>query len=121
MLTFIGILSIIVSIALIFVVLVQNPKGGGISSSFGAPGQLGGVKRASDFIEKATWTLAGTLGALALVAVILVENPNRPQQNETEQVDQQEGGDQQGSGQQGGGQQGGGQQGGGQQGGQQNQ
>lgn len=88
MLTFIGILAIIVSVALIFVVLVQNPKGGGISSNFGAPGQLGGVKRANDFIEKATWTLAGTLGVLALVAVILVERPKRPQQNEEPQLEQ---------------------------------
>ena len=103
MLTFIGILSIIVSFALIIVVLVQNPKGGGISSSFGAPGQLGGVKRANDFVEKATWTLAGTLGALALLAVILVDRPKRPSQNEepTETTDDQgQGqGENQGSGQ----------------------
>jgi preprotein translocase subunit SecG len=88
MLAFIGVLSIIVSVGLIFVVLVQNPKGGGISSNFGAPGQLGGVKRANDFIEKATWTLAGTLGVLALVAVILVERPKRPQQNDEPQLEQ---------------------------------
>ncbi len=88
MLAFIGILSIIVSVGLIFVVLVQNPKGGGISSNFGAPGQLGGVKRANDFIEKATWTLAGTLGVLALIAVILVERPKRPQQNDEPQLEQ---------------------------------
>jgi preprotein translocase subunit SecG len=88
MLTFIGIIAIIVSVALIFVVLIQNPKGGGISSNFGAPGQLGGVKRANDFIEKATWTLAGTLGVLALIAVILVERPKRPQQNEEPQLEQ---------------------------------
>lgn len=85
MLTFIGILSIIVSIGLVFVVLVQNPKGGGISSNFGAPGQLGGVKRANDFIEKATWTLAGTLGVLALIAVIMVDTPKRTQQNDDSQ------------------------------------
>jgi preprotein translocase subunit SecG len=88
MLGFIGVLAIIVSVALIFVVLVQNPKGGGISSNFGAPGQLGGVKRANDFIEKATWTLAGALGVLALVAVILVERPKRPQQNDEPQIEQ---------------------------------
>ncbi len=93
MLTFIGILSIIVSIGLVFVVLVQNPKGGGISSNFGAPGQLGGVKRANDFIEKATWTLAGTLGVLALIAVIMVETPKRTQQNDDSQEMTQPDGD----------------------------
>lgn len=70
MLSIIAVLSIIVSVALIFVVLVQNPKGGGISSSFGAPSQLGGAKRTNDVVDKATWTLAGILGALALVAVV---------------------------------------------------
>ncbi len=93
MLTFIGILSIIVSIGLVFVVLVQNPKGGGISSNFGAPGQLGGVKRANDFIEKATWTLAGTLGVLALIAVIMVETPKRTQQSDDPQEMTQPDGD----------------------------
>lgn len=93
MLTLIGILSIIVSVGLVFVVLVQNPKGGGISSNFGAPGQLGGVKRANDFIEKATWTLAGTLGVLALIAVIMVDRPKRPTQNDEPQEMTQPDGD----------------------------
>lgn len=85
MLGFIGILSIIISILLILVVLVQNPKGGGISSNFGAPGQLGGVKRANDFIEKATWSLAGGLAIIALFAVTQIDRPKRPvQENETE-------------------------------------
>jgi preprotein translocase subunit SecG len=97
MLTFIGILSILVSVALILAVLIQNPKGGGISSNFGAPGQMGGVKRANDFIEKATWSLAGTLGVLALIAVVLIESPKRPQQQEETQVEQPaEGGQQNG-------------------------
>ena len=81
MLSFIGILAIIISILLILVVLVQNPKGGGISSNFGAPGQLGGVKRANDFIEKATWSLAGGLALIALIAVTQIDRPKRPVQD----------------------------------------
>lgn len=84
MLSFLGILSIIVSILMILVVLVQNPKGGGISSSFGAPGQLGGVKRANDFIEKATWSLAGGLAIIALIAVTQVPKPVKQVQDQTE-------------------------------------
>ena len=55
-----AILSIIVllaSVLLIFVVYIQNPKGGGLSSDFGSPGQLGGVKKTNEFIDKLTWSL----------------------------------------------------------------
>lgn len=88
---FIGILAIIVSILLILVVLVQNPKGGGISSNFGAPGQLGGVKRANDFIEKATWSLAGGLALLALIAVTQIDRPKRPSQDAQQEMSQPQG------------------------------
>ena len=49
---------IIVCVLLILVVLVQNSKGGGISSNFSAANQIMGARRGTDFIEKATWTLA---------------------------------------------------------------
>lgn len=88
MLAFIGILAIIISILLILVVLVQNPKGGGISSNFGAPGQLGGVKRANDFIEKATWSLAGGLVLISLVAITQIDRPKRPAQDAQQEMNQ---------------------------------
>jgi len=64
-------LIIIASVLLIIIVLVQNPKGGGLSSNFGAPSQLGGVKRANDFVETATWTLAGAIAVITLVMVMM--------------------------------------------------
>lgn len=64
-------LIIIASVLLVAVVLVQNPKGGGLASNFGAPSQLGGVKRANDVIERATWTLAGAIAVLTLVMVMM--------------------------------------------------
>ncbi len=56
MYTIFAILIIITSILLVLVVLVQNPKGGGLSSSFGVGGtqQLGGVKKTTDFLDKST-------------------------------------------------------------------
>ena len=45
-----SILIILASVLLILVVFVQNPKGGGLSSDFGAAHQLGGVKKTTDFI-----------------------------------------------------------------------
>lgn len=67
MATFLSIVIILASIFLIFVVFVQNPKGGGLSSEFGSSQQLGGVKKTNDFIEKATWTLAGTIMVVSII------------------------------------------------------
>jgi len=61
------ILIIVVSIALILFVLVQNPKGGGLNSEFGSAVQLGGAKRATDILEKGSWGLGILLGVLCLV------------------------------------------------------
>ena len=61
-------LAIIIAVLLIIVVLAQNPKGGGLSAQFGGSGasQLMGVKKTTDFLEKATWVLAITLMGLAM-------------------------------------------------------
>ena len=70
MYTIFAVLMIITSILLVLVVLVQNPKGGGLSSSFGggAGNQIMGAKRTTDFLEKATWTLAIVLISLSLLS-----------------------------------------------------
>ncbi len=62
----ITILIFIVCALLAVVVLIQNPKGGGLDSSFGSAAQLGGVKKTTDFLEKSTWTLACVLVVLCL-------------------------------------------------------
>ena len=50
--------------------MVQNPKGGGISSSFGGGGaqSLGGVQNTNNFLDRTTWTLAIAMFALILLA-----------------------------------------------------
>ena len=62
-----SILMIVVCILLILVVLVQNSKGGGIQSQYGAATQIMGVKRGTEFIEKATWGLAIVMIALSIL------------------------------------------------------
>ena len=63
------ILILIVAIALILIVMVQNPKGGGLSSSFGGGAQsLGGVQNTNNFLDRTTWTLAISMFALILLA-----------------------------------------------------
>jgi preprotein translocase subunit SecG len=76
--TILTILIIIASALLVLVVMMQNPKGGGLSTDFGSPHQLGGVKRSNDFIEKATWTLAGGLAAMSLIMAIITKAPSMP-------------------------------------------
>jgi preprotein translocase subunit SecG len=68
MYTLIAIVIIIASILLTLIVLIQNPKGGGIASNFVAPNQIMGVKRSTDVVEKATWVLAGVLVGLSLLS-----------------------------------------------------
>jgi preprotein translocase subunit SecG len=62
------VLILFVCLLLGLVVLAQNPKGGGISSQFGAGGaaQLMGVKRTGDLLERLTWGLAIALIVLSL-------------------------------------------------------
>lgn len=68
MLTILSILIIVACVLLVLIVLVQNPKGGGLSAEFGSATQLGGVKRTTDFLEKATWTLAIGICLLSMAA-----------------------------------------------------
>ncbi|HJZ41244.1 MAG TPA: preprotein translocase subunit SecG [Bacteroidales bacterium] len=66
-----------VSILLVLIVLVQNPKGGGLASSFSSSNQFMGVKRTTDFIEKATWGFAAAMVVLSIIATMIprdVEN-----------------------------------------------
>lgn len=73
MLSTITILIAIVSVLLVLVVLMQNSKGGGLDPTFGGQAQqLFGAARSTDFIEKATWVLAGALVVLCIVAVLSV-------------------------------------------------
>lgn len=59
---------ILIAVLLVLVVLAQNSKGGGLSSQFGGAGagQLMGVKKTNDLLEKITWGLAITLVVLTL-------------------------------------------------------
>lgn len=68
--TLFSIVIVIASILLVGVVFIQNPKGGGLSSDFGAAQQLGGVQKTNDFIDKTTWGLAGLIAVLSIVLTI---------------------------------------------------
>lgn len=65
-------ITIFFAIALILVVLVQNSKGGGLASNFSSSNQIMGAPKTADFLEKATWFLAGTIIVLSLISAKLV-------------------------------------------------
>ena len=68
MYTVIVVLILVVSVLLGLVVLVQNSKGGGLISNFGGANQMMGVRQTTDFLEKATWTMAIILVVLCLIS-----------------------------------------------------
>lgn len=69
MLALFGVLIIIASIVLGLIVLIQNPKGGGLSGTFGGfSNQLMGVKQTTDVLEKGTWIFAAVVGILCLIS-----------------------------------------------------
>jgi len=61
------VLITIVCFLLIVVIMVQNPKGGGLSSSLGGSQMLGGVQKTTDFLDKSTWAL----GTILIVLILL--------------------------------------------------
>ena len=64
---FITILIVLAAILMIFAVLVQKSKGGGLASGFASSNQIMGVRKTTDFLEKFTWTLAGTIIVLSIL------------------------------------------------------
>jgi preprotein translocase subunit SecG len=64
--TFFVILLIIICVLLVAIVLIQNPKGGGINSGISGANQILGVKQQTDVVEKWTWYLAIGLVVLCL-------------------------------------------------------
>jgi preprotein translocase subunit SecG len=77
MLVVFGILVILASVILGFIVLVQNPKGGGLSGTFGGVGtQIMGVKQTTDILEKGTWIFAGVVAILCITSPLFIPKSN---------------------------------------------
>ena len=85
MYTAIIVLVFIICILLILIVLVQNSKGGGLASSFASSNQIMGVRKTTDFLEKATWTLAGGMMTLCGLAVFFIPKNTTTEQSAIEE------------------------------------
>jgi len=76
MITIITLLILLACVALGFFILIQNPKGGGLTGSFGSiSSQVMGVKQSSDVMEKGTWGLIGAIGFLCIISVMFFQKP----------------------------------------------
>ena len=76
MITGLTILTALVCLLLMGAVLIQNPKGGGIDSTFGgsSANQVFGAAKSTDFIEKITWYLAAALFILCIITSLMTDS-----------------------------------------------
>ena len=73
MVTLFVILVILACVILSLIVLVQNPKGGGLAGNIaGISNQFMGVKQTTDVLEKGTWIFAAIIGVLCIVSTIFI-------------------------------------------------
>ena len=79
------IFAIITAILLIFIVLIQNSKGGGLDSSLSSTNQIMGVRKTTDFLEKATWSLVIVLAVLCIASAHFL---NRGSQSQADTIRQ---------------------------------
>ena len=78
MISLLTILIILASVVLAFFILVQAPKGGGLTGNFGSIStQVMGVKQSTDIMEKGTWSAMGIIAALCVVSVLFLAKPAR--------------------------------------------
>src|SRR5271169_3232575 len=70
---FFVILIILACAILGLIILVQNPKGGGLAGNVGGfSNQLMGVKQTTDALEKGTWVMAVVVGLLCLFSAVFI-------------------------------------------------
>lgn len=81
------ILIILACVVLSLIVLVQNPKGGGLAGNVaGLSNQFMGVKQTTDVLEKGTWIFAAIIAILCLVSTPLLRDSKGGPANELEGV-----------------------------------
>jgi preprotein translocase subunit SecG len=82
---------VIVEILMCCIVLIQNSKGGGLASGFSSSNAIMGVRKTTDFLEKATWTLAAAMVVISVAAAWSVPTASSIQEDAIlEQAKQEE-------------------------------
>ena len=80
----VSVLVIIACFLQILIVLVQNSKGGGLAANFTSAGQSMGIRKTADFLEKSTWTLAGAILLLCVIATASIPRGGESQRSRIE-------------------------------------
>lgn len=73
------ILAVITAVLLALIVLIQESKGGGLASNFASSNQIMGVRKTTDVIEKATWTLAALLVVFSVASAFCLGGSEKKQ------------------------------------------
>ena len=73
------VLIVLVSIMMILIVLIQESKGGGLASNFSSSNSIMGVRKTTDFIEKATWGLAACMVVLSVLCTYVAPTSSADQ------------------------------------------
>ncbi len=67
-----SIVILVISVLLGLIVLVQNPKGGGLAANFSGGSQFMGVRQTADMLEKLTWGFGVGILILSLAAATII-------------------------------------------------
>ena len=87
MILFLTILIMIACAILAFFILIQNPKGGGLSGTFGnMSSQVMGVKQSGDVMEKGTWTMISVIAGLCVISVMFFSKQQGDNGKNTQKV-----------------------------------
>ena len=91
MFNFFVLLIVLASVLMCLIVLIQNSKGGGLASGFASSNQIMGVRKTTDFLEKATWTIAALMVVFSIFSAhSLTSNKEEKTANESTYTDSSE-------------------------------
>lgn len=81
------ILVLLSSAVLGFVILVQNPKGGGLAGNVGGlSNQFMGVKQTTDVLERGTWIFATIVALLCIFSAMFIPKESTKSNNLLDQL-----------------------------------
>lgn len=84
------ILMMIASVLMCFIVLIQNSKGGGLASGFSSSNAIMGVRKTTDFLEKATWGLAAFMVVMSIATAYVMPTSSNTEDVIMQQAQQEE-------------------------------
>lgn len=76
MYTLLVILIVLAALMMIGIVLIQESKGGGLASGFASANSVAGVRQTTNFIEKATWSLAAFMVVVSVACAYFAPSEN---------------------------------------------